>query len=147
MRQAKHGDTVQVHYRGKLHDGSVFDASFGREPLEFTVGEGEVIPGLEDAVLGMHPGDSKTAALPAEKGFGPRREDLIGEVDKSKFAHWEREPTVGERVPISQPDGTPTDITVTEVTESKVIVDANHPLAGEELTLDVELIDIVQGAH
>src|SRR5882762_3989482 len=137
MRQAKHGDTVKVHYRGKLHDGSVFDASFGREPLEFTVGEGEVIPGLEDAVLGM----------PAEKGFGPRREDLIGEVDKSKFAHWEREPTVGERVPIAQTDGTPTDITVTQVTESKVIVDANHPLAGEELTLDVELIDIVQGAH
>ena len=115
--------------------------------MEFTIGEGEVIPGLEDAVLGMHPGDSKTTELPAENGFGPRREDLIGEVAKSKFAHWEREPTVGERVPISQPDGTPTDITVTQVTESKVIVDANHPLAGEELTLDVELIDIVQGAH
>ena len=78
MRQAKHGDTVKVHYRGKLHNGSVFDASFGREPLEFTIGEGEVIPGLEDAVLGMHPGDSKTTELPAEKGFGPRREDLIG---------------------------------------------------------------------
>jgi peptidylprolyl isomerase len=147
MRQAKHGDTVKVHYRGKLHNGSVFDASFGREPLEFTIGEGEVIPGLEDAVLGMNPGDSKTTELPVEKGFGPRREDLIGEVAKSKFAHWEREPTVGERVPISQPDGTPADITVTEVTESKVIVDANHPLAGEALTLDIELIDIVQGAH
>ena len=80
MRQAKHGDTVKVHYRGKLHNGSVFDASFGREPLEFTIGEGEVIPGLEDAVLGMHPGDSKTTELPAEKRFWApqRRSDRRG---------------------------------------------------------------------
>lgn len=147
MRQAKHGDTVKVHYRGKLHDGSEFDASFDREPLEFTIGEGEVISGLEEAVVGMSPGDAKTTRLPVEKGFGPHREDLVGEVAKSKFAHWKREPVVGERVPISQPNGTPIDITVTDVTESKVIVDANHPLAGEELILDVELIDVVHGSH
>jgi FKBP-type peptidyl-prolyl cis-trans isomerase 2 len=147
MRPAKHGDTVKIHYRGRLYDKSEFDASFDREPLEFTIGEGEVISGLEDAVLGMNPGDSKTTDVPVEKGFGPHREDLVGEVAKSKFAHWEREPTVGERVPISQPDGTPIDVTVTAVSETKVTVDANHPLAGEELILDIELIDIVQEAH
>ncbi len=147
MRQAKHGDTVKVHYRGKLRDGSEFDTSFDREPLEFTIGEGEVISGLEEAVVGMNPGEAKTTKLPAEKGFGPHREDLVGEVAKSKFAHWKREPAVGERVPIAQPDGTPIDITVTDVTESKVIVDANHPLAGEELILDVKLIDVIHGSH
>ena len=147
MKQAKSGDTVRIHYQGKLQDGSVFDASFDREPLEFTIGESQVISGLEDAVLGMHPGDSKTAELPTEKAFGPRREELVCEVAKSKFAHWTREPTVGERVPISQSDGTPADVTITEVTESNVTVDANHPLAGEEVTLDIELIDIVHEAH
>lgn len=115
--------------------------------LEFTIGEGQVISGLEDAVLGMNPGDSKTTDVPIEKAFGPRREDLVAEVAKSKFSHWAREPEVGKRVPISQPDGTPINVTVTAVAESKVSVDANHPLAGEELTLDVELIDIVHGPH
>ena len=147
MRQAKHGDTVRVHYRGKLHDGSVFDATFDREPLQFTIGGGQIIPGLEEAVVGMNPGDSKTTELPVEKGFGPYLEERVVEVPKNKFARWDTEPTVGERVPIPQPDGPPIDVTVTEVTESKVTVDFNHPLAGEELTIDIELIDIVYGAH
>ena len=147
MKQATHGDMVKVHYCGKLHDGSVFDENFGREPLRFTIGKGQVIPGFEEAVIGMKPGDSKTAELPLEKAFGPYLPERVIEVPKNKFARWEPQPIVGERVPIPQPDGTPVDVTVTEVTESKVIVDANHPLAGEELTLDVELIDIVQGAH
>jgi peptidylprolyl isomerase len=147
MRQAKHGDTVRVHYRGELQDGSVFDASFDREPLQFTIGGGEVIPGFEEAVVGMKPGDSKTTELPAEKAFGSYREDMVVVVAKSQFAHPHLEPTVGERVPILQPGGSSIDVTVTEVTESEVTVDANHPLAGEDLTLDIELVDIVYGAH
>ena len=147
MGQAKHGDTVMVHYRGKLQDGSVFDDSFDREPLQFTIGGGQVIPGLEEAVVGMNPGDSKTAEVPLEEGFGPYREDMVVVVDKSQFAHLDEEPTVGERVPIPQPNGPPIEVTVANVTESEVTVDANHPLAGEDLTFDIELIDIVYGAH
>ena len=147
MRQAKQGDTVRVHYRGKLKDGSEFDASFDREPLQFTIGGGQVIPGFEEAVVGMNPGDSKTTELPAEKAFGRYLEDMVVVVAKSQFADWDLEPTVGEQLPIPQPDGSSVDVTVTEVTESEVTVDANHPLAGEDLTFDIELIDIVYGAH
>jgi len=147
MRQAKHGDTVRVHYRGKLHDGSVFETSFDREPTQFTIGAGQVMPGFEEAVVGMNPGDSKTTELPAEKAFGRYREDMLVVVDKSQFAQWQREPRVGQRVPISRPDGPPIDVTVTEVTEAEVTVDANHPLAGEDLTFDIKLMDIVYGAH
>ena len=146
MRQAKQGDTVRVQYHGKLQDGSVFDAS-DREPLEFTIGEGQLIPGFEEAVVGMNPGDSKTTQLPAEKAFGPHRENMVAVVDKSRFEHWDQEPTVGQRVPIPQPKGPPIDVTVIEVTDSEVTVDANHPLAGEDLILDIKLVDIVQGAH
>ena len=146
MRPAKHGDTVRVHYRGKLQDGSVFDVS-EREPLQFTIGGGQFISGFEEAVVGMKPGDSKTTELPVEKAFGPYLEERVVEVPKNKFARWDSRPTVGERVPIPQPDGSPIDVIVTEVTESDVIVDANHPLAGEDLTFDIELIDIVYGAH
>jgi peptidylprolyl isomerase len=147
MGHATHGDTVKVHYRGKLHDGSVFDETNDREPLQFTIGEGQVIPGFEEAVVGMNPGDSKTTELPAEKGFGPYLEERVVEVPKNKFARWEPEPTVGERVPIPQPEGPPIAVTVTEVTESNVTVDFNHPLAGEELTIDIELVEIDHGAH
>jgi peptidylprolyl isomerase len=144
MRQAKHGDTVRVHYRGKLQDGSEFDASFDREPLQFTIGGGRLIPGFEEAVVGMNPGDSKTAELPVEKAFGPYREERVAVVPKSQFAgHWHLEPRVGQRVPISRPDGPPMNVTVTNVTESEVTLDANHPLAGEDLTFDIALIDIV----
>ena len=147
MKLATHGDTVQVHYRGKLHDGSVFDETFDGEPLRFTIGEGQVIQGFEEAVVGMKPGESKTAELPVEKAFGPHLEDRVVEVPKNKFAQWGPEPTVGERVPIPQSDGSPIDVVVTEVTESKVTVDFNHPLAGEELIIDIELVDIDYGAH
>jgi len=147
MGHATHGDTVKVHYRGKLHDGSVFDETSDREPLQFTIGEGQVIPGFEEAVVGMNPGDSKTTELPAEKAFGPYLEERVVEVPKDRLARWEPEPTVGERVPIPQPEGPPIAVTVTEVTESNVTVDFNHPLAGEELTIDIELVEIDQGAH
>jgi peptidylprolyl isomerase len=147
MGHAKHGDTVKLHYRGKLQDGFVFDASFDRDPLQFTIGEGQIIPGVEEAVVGMNPGDSKTAEVPVEKAFGPHREDMVGIVAKSQFRQWHDEPNVGERVPIPQKDGPPVDVTVVAVTDSEVAVDANHPLAGKDLTFDIELVDIVHGAH
>jgi peptidylprolyl isomerase len=147
MTPAKHGDTVKVHYRGKLQDGFVFDASFDREPLQFTIGEGQIIPGFEEAVMGMNPGDSKTAEVPVEKAFGPHREDMVGVVAKSKFRDWHDKPEVGERVTIPQTDGPPVDVTVIAVTDSEVAVDANHPLAGKNLTFDIELVDIVYEAH
>jgi len=143
MRPAKQGDTVRVHYRGKLQDGSVFDETFDHEPLRFTIGGGQLIPGFEEAVVGMTPGDSKTAELPVEKAFGPYLEERVVEVPKNKFARWEPEPIVGERVPIPQPDGSPIDVIVTEVTGSQVTVDFNHPFAGQDLTIDIKLLEIV----
>jgi peptidylprolyl isomerase len=143
MRPAKQGDTVSVHYRGKLQDGSVFYETFDHEPLRFTIGGGEVIPGFEEAVLGMKPGDLKTTELPVEKAFGPYLEERVIEVPKNKFARWDRQPAVGEQVPIPQPDGSAIDVIVTEVTESKVTVDFNHPLAGQDLTIDIKLLEIV----
>jgi peptidylprolyl isomerase len=147
MMQAKHGDTVRVHYRGRLRDGSEFEASFDREPLQFMIGGGQVIAGFEEAVVGMKPGDSKTTELPAEKAFGLYREDMVAVVDKSQFEDWGLEPEIGESVRIRQPDGSSIEVTVSDVTESEVTVDANHPLAGEDLTFDIELVDIVYGAH
>jgi peptidylprolyl isomerase len=143
MRPAKQGDTVSVHYRGKLQDGSVFDDTFDHEPLRFTIGGGDVIPGFEEAVVGMKPGDSKTTAVPVEKAFGPYLEERVIEVPKNEFARWDRQPKVGEQMPIPQQDGSSIDVIVTEVTESKVIVDFNHPFAGQDLTIDIKLLDIV----
>ena len=143
MRAAKQGDTVRVHYRGKLQNGSIFDETFDREPLRFIIGGGQLIPGFEEAVVGMKPGDSKTTELPVEKAFGHYLEERVVEVPKNKFARWDPEPTVGERVPIPQPDGSPIDVIVTEVTESKVTVDFNHPFAGQDLTIDIKLLEIV----
>jgi peptidylprolyl isomerase len=143
MRPAKQGDTVRVHYRGKLQDGSVFDETFDHEPLRFTIGGGQLIPGFEEAVVGMEPGDSKTAELPVEKAFGPYLEERVVEVPKNQFARGDPQPIVGEHVPIPQPDGSPIDVIVTEVTESKVTVDFNHPFAGQDLTIDIKLLEIV----
>ena len=143
MRPAKQGDTVRVHYRGKLQDGSVFDDTFDREPLRFTIGEGQFIPGFEEAVVGMTPGDSKTTALPVEKAFGRHLEERVVEVPKNKFARWDPEPIVGEPLPIPQPEGPPIDAIVTEVTEAKVTLDFNHPFAGQDLTIDIKLLAIV----
>jgi peptidylprolyl isomerase len=143
MRPAKQGDTVRVHYRGKLQDGSVFDETFDREPLRFTIGGGQLIPGFEEAVVGMKPGDSKTTEVPVEKAFGPYLEERVVEVPKNKFACWDPEPVVGQQVPILQTDGSPIEVIVTEVTESKVTVDFNHAFAGHDLTIDIKLLEIV----
>jgi FKBP-type peptidyl-prolyl cis-trans isomerase 2 len=142
MAEAKSGDTVKVHYTGKLGDGTVFDSSREGDPLEFTLGQNQVIPGFEQAVVGMEPGQSKTAELPSGEAYGPRYDEMVIEVEKKQIPE-QIDPQVGQRLQIRQADGRAIGVTVTEVTEEKVTLDGNHPLAGQNLTFDIELVDIV----
>lgn len=142
MTQAKLGDTVKVHYTGKLDDGTVFDSSVDRDPLEFTIGSGMIIPGFEQAVVGMTPGDSKTELIPTDQAYGPHQEDMVVVVDRQQMPT-EIEPEVGQQLQIQQPTGQVIPVVVTEVSGSAVTLDANHPLAGEDLTFDIELVEIV----
>jgi peptidylprolyl isomerase len=141
MAEARTGDTVRVHYTGKLDDGEVFDSSRGREPLEFTLGEGRVIPGFEAAVAGMDPGDEKSVRIPADEAYGPRRDDMVMVVERERLpAHLE--PGVGQQLQMAQGDQVAV-VTVTDVSDEAVTLDANHPLAGRDLTFDLELVEIV----
>ena len=142
MAKAKNGDTVKVHYTGKLEDGTVFDSSESREPIKFTIGEGNVIPGFEEAVVGMSPGESKTEKVPADQAFGPYREELVVEVDRERMPGG-GDPKVGQRLRVDKTDGGITEVLVTGVTESKVTLDANHPLAGNDLVFDIQLLEIL----
>lgn len=141
MAQAKAGDTVKVHYTGTLDNGSEFDSSRGRDPLEFTLGEQRVIPGFEDAVNGMSVGDTVTTRVPPEQAYGERRNDLILEVDRGQFPD-DVTPEVGMRLALQQPDGQPVPVTVADVKDDSVMLDANHQLAGETLTFEIELVSI-----
>jgi FKBP-type peptidyl-prolyl cis-trans isomerase 2 len=141
MAQAKHGDIVRVHYTGKLEDGTVFDSSEDREPLEFTIGEGKIIPGFERAVVGMNPGESKTEKVPADQAFGPYREELVVEVDRQQIPA-DVELKVGKRLQFRHANGRATQGLVTDVSESKVTLDANHPLARRDLIFNIQLLEI-----
>jgi len=141
MSAAKDGDTVKVHYTGRLHDGSVFDTSQDREPLEFTLGQGQLIPGFEQAVIGMSVGGKTTIEISPEDGYGPHREDMVESVPLTEFPpHLQPEP--GQMLRVSQPNGDSLVVTITSVTEDTVTVDANHPLAGKDLIFDIELMEI-----
>jgi peptidylprolyl isomerase len=140
MQAANTGDTVRVHYTGKLDDGSVFDSSEGREPLEFRLGGGEVIPGFEQAVTGMAPGDERQVTIPADEAYGPRREELVLVVRRQELPE-EMQPEIGLQLQMSQ-DGQQFVVTISDVTEEDVVLDANHPLAGEDLTFELKLVDI-----
>ena len=139
---AETGDTVRVHYTGRLQNGEIFDTSTGDEPLEFTLGQGQMITGFEQAVLGMQVGDNKTVTIPVDEAYGPRRDDLLLEVNRDDLPE-DLEPEVGMLLQSSQPDGSITVFTITEVTEAMIKVDGNHPLAGQELTFGIELVEIV----
>ena len=141
MEQVKNGQTVKVHYTGRLDDGTVFDSSASREPLQFTVGENQVIGGFEKAVVGMTPGESKTARIPADEAYGSHRGELVIDVDKAQFPEGLK-PELNQRLKVSHTDGTESIVTVTKVSESTVTLDANHPLAGEDLTFDLQLVEI-----
>ena len=142
MAQSKEGDTVQVHYRGTLKDGSVFDQSKEDTPLEFTIGSGMLIPDFEAAVTGMEEGDSKTIHVEAANAYGLHREDLVMEVPKSQFPD-HITPEVGQQLQLTQQDGQLIVVTISALTDSGVMLDANHALAGKDLTFDITLVSIL----
>ncbi len=141
MAQAQNGDTVKVHYTGTLDDGTEFDSSTKRDPLEFTIGEGKLIPGFEQAVVGMEPGESKTVTIPPDDAYGPRRPELEIEVNRSDLPA-DLSPKVGDQLELSQDDRTFI-VRVIEASLESVTLDANHPLAGEALTFEIELVEVV----
>lgn len=141
MPEAKKSDKVKVHYTGKLENGMVFDSSIDREPLEFEIGKGDIIQGFEEGVVGMNPGDSKTIEIPVEKAYGPRNEELAIEIRRNQFPEG-IDPEVGQQLESEQEDGEVILFTVTDVTDSIVNLDANHPLAGRDLSFEVELVEI-----
>ncbi len=141
MQQVKKGDTIKVHYHGKLVDGTTFDSSEGREPLEFEVGSGMVIPGFDEGVTGMAVGDKKTVSIPADEAYGPKQEDMIMEFPRERFPA-EMVPEVGMQLNMNNGQGQSFPVVILEVQESVVILDANHPLAGQELIFDLELVEI-----
>lgn len=145
LLQVKAGDTVRIHYTGKLADGTVFDSSREREPLELTTGQGSVIPGFERALLGMSPGDHKTETIPSHEAYGPYQENLVAVLDTTEFLDRGITPNVGMQLEVRQPDGQKIPVLVTEVSTSQVKLDANHPLAGQDLTFEIELLEIVGG--
>lgn len=140
MQQVKSGDTVRVHYTGTLSDGSVFDTSRDREPIEFVVGGGQVISGFDRAVEGMQPGEARTVTIPADEAYGQRRDELQVSVAKEQLPEG-LDPSVGQQLQVSQ-GGQNFRVTVREVSEETVLLDANHPLAGETLTFQLELVGI-----
>ncbi len=142
MAQAKQGDTVQVNYTGKLGDGTVFDTSVNRHPLRFTLGKGQLIAGFERAVLGMNAGEKKTVVVPAEEAYGPHRGEHVVAIERKNLPS-DVNPQVGQRLEITQADDKTVLVTVTDISESSVTLDANHPLAGKALTFDIELIKII----
>lgn len=131
---------MKVHYTGRLPEGEVFDSSRDGDPLEFEIGAGQIIPGFEDAVEGMEPGESKEVTVPPEQAYGDHRDDLVQSLERDRLPD-HLEPEVGQQLQMSQGDQSFV-VTVTDVTDASVEIDANHPLAGRELTFDLELVDI-----
>ncbi|MBL26467.1 MAG: peptidylprolyl isomerase [Rhodospirillaceae bacterium] len=142
MSSVKSGDTVKVHYTGRLDDGTQFDTSSGREPLELTVGSGNIIPGFENSVIGMSPGDTKTVTVPSGEAYGDHRPDMVQTVSRDQIPP-EVEVAPGVQLRASNQNGQPFLLTVVDVSDDSVTVDANHPLAGKDLTFDIELVEIV----
>jgi peptidylprolyl isomerase len=141
MSQAKSGDTVKIHYTGTLDDGTEFDSSAGREPLEFSLGGGQVIVGFDNAVDGMAVGDNKTVTIPPAEAYGDRHEKLVQQVPISSLPE-DMKPKVGMQLQSQSPDGQAMSLVIAEVSEESITVDANHPLAGQALTFAIELVEI-----
>ena len=141
MSNAKAGDTVKIHYTGTLDDGTQFDSSQGRDPLEFQLGAGQVIPGFDQAVEGMSVGESKSVAIPADQAYGEHHSQMVQEVPRTALPP-DLEPEVGMGLSARNQDGSEIQLTVTEVSEDTITVDGNHPLAGKALNFDLELVSI-----
>jgi len=143
MTQAENGKMAKVHYTGSLSDGTVFDSSRERDPLEFAVGAGQVIKGFDDAVSDMQVGETKTVTVPADEAYGPQHKELIVEVPHSQFAEG-LVPEIGMQLQSENGEGQPpTIVTVTAIDDDKVTLDANHPLAGQDLIFEIELMELV----
>ena len=145
MAKANSGDEVQVHYTGKLEDGTIFDSSEDGEPLSFTIGENRVIPGFEEAVTGMEPGDSKTTEVEPEQAYGEHREDMVMEMDRDQIPG-EVDPEVGQQLQLRLENGQTVPVLITALGEDTVTIDANHPLAGRKLIFDIEVVDVSEGS-
>ncbi len=141
MTQAKNGDTVKVHYTGTLDDGSQFDSSVGSEPLEVTLGGGQVIPGFELGIAGMQVGETKQVHIPAEEAYGPRHEELIQTVHRDQLPE-DANIEVGMQFQVDGNQG-PMILTVTDVTPDNATLDGNHPMAGNNLNFELELVEFV----
>ena len=141
MSQVKENDTVKVHYTGKLSNGQTFDSSLEREPLEVTLGQGMLIPGFEKAVIDMKVNDKKTVVIAKEEAYGEIQKELFHEVKKEQLPQ-DMAPEVGMGLASKNPDGSENQFRVAAVNDDHIIVDGNHPLAGQDLTFDLELIEI-----
>ena len=144
MQQAKSGDTVKVHYHGRLTDGTTFDSSAGREPLEFEVGSGSVIAGFDNGVTGMSVGEKKTIQIPVDLAYGPKDPTMLVEFPVANFPE-DMKPEVGMQLNMTNGSGQVIPVVIVEVGEETVILDANHPLAGQDLVFEIELVEIGGG--
>jgi len=142
MTKADEGDTVRIHYSGKLTDGTLFDSSDGGDPLEFKIGENTIIPKLEASVAGMIVGDKATIDIKSAEAYGPRMDEAVQSVERSMIPD-EVDLTVGGQLQATAPDGKQLILTVLEVNDEMVMLDGNHPLAGQDLVFDIELVEIV----
>lgn len=142
MSAVQSGNTVKVHYTGKFDDGEIFDSSEGGEPLAFTVGAGQVIPGFDQALLGMQIGETKNVVIPADEAYGEREDGLVQTIRRDQFRLGDVEPVVGMALEMRTPDGQGIPMVITDVTETSVTLDANHPLAGETLHFALQLVEI-----
>ena len=144
MAQVKSGDKIKVHYHGKLTNGETFDSSAGREPLEFEVGSGMVIPGFDDGVTGMTVGEKKTVNIPFGEAYGPKNPEMVIEMPKDRFPE-DMQVEVGMPLMMNDQQGQQFQVTIVEIKDDAVMLDANHPLAGQDLIFDLELVEIVGG--
>ena len=142
MAQAKKGDTVKVHYTGTLDDGTMFDTSADRDPLQFVVGEGQVIPGFDNAVIDMAIGEIKVSVIPAEEAYGAHSKELVTDVDRERFPA-DMELEIGQQLQVGLADDQQAIVMIVDMSETAVTLDANHPLAGQQLTFEIELVEIL----
>ncbi len=142
MIEARKGDNVKVNYTGKLEDGTVFDSSEGGEPLDFSIGSGQVIEGFDEAVTGMKVGDKKTVQIPVDKAYGERNDEMVIQAPIEQVPP-DLNPELGMRLEMGGANGEVLRVVVTEITETHITLDANPPLAGKDLTFDLELVDCV----